>query len=263
MRYIILFLLLILFCGCGDNNTNSITLNHKGIGSGAYHHKSDSPNIIYTIKEKPATIYKLKLSHDKYKVLETITIKQSNTIDAEALVKLSNGTFWIGDEKKPSLIHVDKDGTILKRVISKKWNKAKKNRGFESLAISKDENFLYTILQSPQKGRSKTLTIFKYDIKKDKLTKSRKYKLDNKKNYINEMVYIKKDTLVLLENQKDGYIFYKINLKEKSNKKAVFHFNRLKKIEGMAYLGDNKWILINDDDSQRDGLKGAMTRVSF
>jgi len=89
-------------------------------------------------------------------------------IDSEAIVKLSNGQFWIADEYAPSLVHVAANGRILERVVPigvendlKDANyrvigalpniltKRPLNRGIESLAISPDEQFLYFIMESP------------------------------------------------------------------------------------------------------------------
>ena len=88
-------------------------------------------------------------------------------LDAEALVKLSDGGFWIGEEHGPSLVHVQADGTIAKR-----WVAAGRGADFagadfpveeklpawladpardftiEGLAISPDEAFLYALVQS-------------------------------------------------------------------------------------------------------------------
>jgi hypothetical protein len=89
-------------------------------------------------------------------------------VDSEAIIKLSNGQFWIADEYAPSLIHVAANGRILERVVPsgvendlKEANyrvigalpniltKRPLNRGIESLAISPDEQFLYFIMESP------------------------------------------------------------------------------------------------------------------
>lgn len=89
-------------------------------------------------------------------------------LDTEALIKLSDGSFWLADEYGPSLIHVAADGTILERVVpagmerdladagypvSGKlpavYAKRKLNRGMESVAVSPDERSLYFIMQSP------------------------------------------------------------------------------------------------------------------
>jgi hypothetical protein len=88
--------------------------------------------------------------------------------DTESIVALSDGTFWIGDEYCPSLLHVGPDGQVLQRWVPKGLETALKavdypvkgllpamaarrqiNRGFEALAISADERWLYIVFQSP------------------------------------------------------------------------------------------------------------------
>lgn len=85
--------------------------------------------------------------------------------DPEALVALSDGSFWIAEEYGPSLLKVSPDG-----VVERRWTPAgltipgseipvedrlpaaarrrRPNRGFEGLAISPDETRLYVALQS-------------------------------------------------------------------------------------------------------------------
>lgn len=89
-------------------------------------------------------------------------------LDPEALVKLSDGTFWIAEEYGASILHVAGDGQILQRIVPAGvetqleaanyplvgalpaiYHKRKLNRGIESIAVSPDENFLYFIMQSP------------------------------------------------------------------------------------------------------------------
>ncbi|OQY50736.1 MAG: esterase-like activity of phytase family protein [Candidatus Parabeggiatoa sp. nov. 2] len=89
-------------------------------------------------------------------------------VDPEAIIRLSNGTFWIAEEYAPSLIHVAANGRILERVVPNGvgkdlaaanyrviealpniLTKRRLNRGIESLAVSPDEQFLYFIMQSP------------------------------------------------------------------------------------------------------------------
>ncbi|HZE96348.1 MAG TPA: esterase-like activity of phytase family protein [Planctomycetota bacterium] len=85
-----------------------------------------------------------------------------NAIDSEALVRLKNGEFWIASEYGPDLIHVGADGRIIDRLVPlgaskvpgtglfpEYYNARRLNRGFESIAISPDEKFLYTMIQSP------------------------------------------------------------------------------------------------------------------
>jgi hypothetical protein len=89
-------------------------------------------------------------------------------LDPEAIVKLSNGTFWIAEEYAPSLVHVAANGRILERIVPTGvetdlaeanyrvqdglptiLKKRRINRGIESLALSPDEQFLYFMMQSP------------------------------------------------------------------------------------------------------------------
>ena len=88
--------------------------------------------------------------------------------DTEAIAALSDGTFWVGDEYGPSLLHVGPEGQVLQRWVPKGLEKALKaadyvvkgvlpaialrrriNRGFEALAVSPDERWLYVAFQSP------------------------------------------------------------------------------------------------------------------
>ena len=206
-----------------------------GIGSGAFHHPDDPPNVIWTIGDRgpnltcgdlksiahlelpvcretknarlylapsyAPSIYRVLLQDDGlFRVTDVITLKdrddrplnglpnplQNTTteipfdgggkpleqdvhgIDAEALVRVTDGTFWIADENGPSIAHVSGDGRIITRYVpqgtEKDYNgarydvvgilpailaKRQSNRGFESLAISPDERFLYVMMQSP------------------------------------------------------------------------------------------------------------------
>ncbi|MEN8217847.1 MAG: esterase-like activity of phytase family protein [Pseudomonadota bacterium] len=89
-------------------------------------------------------------------------------VDTEAIVKLSNGTFWLAEEYSPSLIHIAANGRILERIVPAGvesdlaaanyriigalpaiLKKLHQNRGIESLALSPDEDFLYFIMESP------------------------------------------------------------------------------------------------------------------
>lgn len=166
------------------------------------------------------TIYKLSVKDGSYQVLEKIQLKDraghpvsglSNPdtepawdingtplafdpegIDAEGIVKLSDGTFWLGEEYAPSILHVAADGRILERWVPQGVAASLSgadydiyeglpgilrsrylNRGIESIAVSPDEKFLYFSVQSPlanpdkdaySKGRN--ARIFKVDVAK-------------------------------------------------------------------------------------------------
>jgi len=89
-------------------------------------------------------------------------------IDPEAFVRLQDGSFWVAEEFGPSLLDVAPDGTIRRRFVPSNaaadykdadyeivpnlppiMRQRAQNRGFEGLAISPDEKFLYAMMQSP------------------------------------------------------------------------------------------------------------------
>ncbi len=89
-------------------------------------------------------------------------------IDPEAFVRLQDGSYWVAEEFGPSLLDVAPDGTIRRRLVPSSaaadykdadydivpnlppiMRQRGQNRGFEGLAISPDEKFLYAMMQSP------------------------------------------------------------------------------------------------------------------
>jgi glycerophosphoryl diester phosphodiesterase len=81
--------------------------------------------------------------------------------DIESIVRLDDGTFWIGEEFGPFLLHVDASGVVLAPPVPFPGGKSPQNptlqpgeiarvprsRGFEAMAVSKDEQFLYPIVE--------------------------------------------------------------------------------------------------------------------
>ena len=89
-------------------------------------------------------------------------------IDAEGLVVLSDGSFWVGEENAPSFAHFGADGRMITRHVPAGTEgdfagapyetvgslpaivaKRQSNRGIEAVAVSPDERFLYFIMQNP------------------------------------------------------------------------------------------------------------------
>jgi hypothetical protein len=84
-------------------------------------------------------------------------------VDPEGLVPLADGTFWIAEEYRPALVHVDAAGRVLGRFVPRGaaatdvdhdvlpaiYATRRENRGFESLAASPDGRRLWALLQSP------------------------------------------------------------------------------------------------------------------
>lgn len=88
-------------------------------------------------------------------------------VEPGGLVRLSDGTFWIAEKFGPSLLQVAADGMVLRRLVPEGLEQALKGAdypvepvlpriaglrsisgGFDGLAISPDERFLYVALQN-------------------------------------------------------------------------------------------------------------------
>jgi hypothetical protein len=91
-----------------------------------------------------------------------------NAIDAEGLVRLADGRFFIGEENATGIVEISPDGTILRRFVPAGTEadfaeadypisgslpailaKRNNNRGIESLSMSGDGHYLYALVQNP------------------------------------------------------------------------------------------------------------------
>ena len=89
-----------------------------------------------------------------------------NGFDTEGLVLLPDGSFWISEEYRPSLAWMSAEGEVQGRltpagqklsgadmesldILPAAYGNRQNNRGFESLAVSKDGSTLWVMLQSP------------------------------------------------------------------------------------------------------------------
>jgi hypothetical protein len=156
---------------------------------------------IYPVPDYPPSIYRIEVRDDgTFRVLDAIALKtrsgrpingllnpltvastenpvdgrgrplaqNADAIDAEGIVRLADGTFWIGEENGPSIVHVAADGRIQRRIVPAGTEKdfagadyeivgglpailtrRTTNRGIESMAVSGDERTLYFIVQNP------------------------------------------------------------------------------------------------------------------
>ena len=98
-----------------------------------------------------------------------------NGVDTEGIVQMKDGSFWMVEEYRPSLLRVSAEGRVLDRfvpegaslvgadakvhdVLPAAYANRRDNRGFESLAVSPDGSRLWTMLQSPlDHGKTKTV----------------------------------------------------------------------------------------------------------
>jgi hypothetical protein len=176
-----------------------------------------------------------------------------NGLDTEGIVRASAGDFWIAEEYSPSLVHLDRNGKVLKRYIPKGLNlegtdypvaqvlpaiygKRKINRGFEGIALSADEKVLYVVLQSPLSNPdrktgdvSRNTRLLVFDIASESVTAEYAYRFDvsrefdpNPKNTPDEMklsgvVALSPTTLLVLERTDLVAKLYRVDISQATN----------------------------------------------
>lgn len=176
-------------------------------------------------------------------------------IDAEALVRLVDGSFWIADENGPSITHVNADGRIITRYVpqgtAKDYEgarydvvdslpailaKRQSNRGIESLAISPDERFLYVMMQSPLANpdtdafrKARNTRLIKVERTSMQIVGEYVYVMDDPQSFrrdpsnspadprISEILAIGPDKLIVLERTEGTTKLYEIDLTSATN----------------------------------------------
>jgi hypothetical protein len=178
-----------------------------------------------------------------------------NGIDVEGIVRLKDGTFWVGEENGPSIAHFSADGRLLVRHVPQGTEgdfagarydvkgtlpailtKRASNRGIESMAVSPDERFLYFILQNPLANpdakayrEAKNTRLFKIERASMKVVGEYVYTLDDPGSFrrdpskrqndprISELMAIGLDRLVVLERTEQTTKLYEIQLDGATN----------------------------------------------
>jgi hypothetical protein len=292
-----------------------------GIGSSAFRHPKDPPDVIWTLGDRgpniacaemkeiagvelaacknvkngrvyptpsyAPSIYRVLITENSFRVTDVITLKDRdgrplsgllnplktaatdtgldgtgkplpydlNGIDADAIVRLADGTFWIGEENGPSLSRVSADGRLLVRHVPKGTEgefagahydvkgtlpailtKRAINRGIESLAISPDERFLYALLQNPLANpdtatyrKAKNTRLFKIERETMRIVGEYVYTLDDPRSFrrdpsdkqndprISEMMAVGLDRLIVLERTEQTTKLHEIDLAGATN----------------------------------------------
>jgi len=220
----------------GPNFTCAEAVNVIGIKGEDFCGANAKDGRIYPAPEYVPSIYELKVEGSSFKVVRTLPLKATNgklvsgllnpltvastetpidanrklleldpsAVDLEGLVKLSDGTFWMGEENATSILHVSADGTILERIVPDGTSgdfakagypvrdglpavltKRALNRGIESMAVSADEKTLFFIVQNPLAnpdtkayGAARNTRLFALDRASGKLSGEWVYQLD-------------------------------------------------------------------------------------
>jgi hypothetical protein len=147
--------------------------------------------------------------------------------DIESMARAKDGTFWVGEEFGPFLLHFDRKGTLLEEPVPHPFLKSPSHpdvlagtatatlgasRGFESLAFDHRQRFLYAVPEAaptvdslrPVPGDERVLEIFEFDPRARAYTgRTFKYRKDGTATanavVIGDMTNVGKDVFVLIE----------------------------------------------------------------
>ena len=171
--------------------------------------------------------------------------------DTEGIAATRDGGFWIGDEFGPSLVRVDGAGRIGARIVPEGIDLAaagfetraalpaiaarrQLNRGFEALALSDDERWLFLAFQSPlahpdvsAHKRARHVRIWRLDAVTFEVAAQYLYPLEPPEHFlrdleagpldqsdikVSEIVWIGEDALLVLERGSLSTRIYRVDL---------------------------------------------------
>jgi hypothetical protein len=138
--------------------------------------------------------------------------------DPESFVRLPDGSYWVGDEFGPFLLHFDRAGRLLSPPVSLPGVFAPENplrgdtpsnlggsRGFESLALSPDKRTLYALLEGTVAGDpAGSLRLNEFDLRAGAYTGKRwMYQRESPAHSVADAVMVNKDQFLVIERD-DG-----------------------------------------------------------
>ncbi|MCQ4158894.1 esterase-like activity of phytase family protein [Roseomonas sp. GC11] len=171
-------------------------------------------------------------------------------LDAEALLRLPDGGFWVGEENGPSLAEVAPDGRIRRRVVPAGTAhefagagypiveglpailaRRQSNRGIEGMSGTPEGDTLYFILQNPLANpdaaayrTARNVRLMRFDPAANRVTGEWVYQLDDPRSFrrdpsdrqndprISELTWLGPDRLLVLERTEKTTKLYEVRL---------------------------------------------------
>jgi len=177
--------------------------------------------------------------------------------DVESFVRLADGSYWMGDEFGPYLLHFDRAGRLLQAPIPTPDVRAPENpagnpnlpssKGFESLALSPDGRTLYPLLEGTVAGDTPgSLRLFEFDLASGAYTGKRlTYQLDDPALATTDAIAVDNNRFLVIERdngQGDAAKVKKVYLVDKRDgqlrKTLVADLLNLANPRGIAGFGD-------------------------
>ncbi|TYB68571.1 esterase-like activity of phytase family protein [Nonomuraea sp. PA05] len=156
--------------------------------------------------------------------------------DVESIVRSTDGTYWIGDEFGPFLLHFDQKGRLLDAPVALPGVQAPENpalnggqpnlagsKGFEGMARGVDGRRLYPLLEGTVSGDpAGTLRMYEFDLRKRAYTDKRwTYKLEDPAHAIGDAIAVDENRFLIIERdngQGDAAKVKRIYLADKRDK---------------------------------------------
>ncbi|GII92273.1 esterase-like activity of phytase family protein [Sinosporangium siamense] len=138
-------------------------------------------------------------------------------IDVESILRAADGTYWMGDEFGPFLLHFSPTGELLSPPVPLPGVQAPENpllngaqpnlgssKGFEGIARSVKGRHIYPLLEGTVTGDpAGTLRLYEYDLRKRTYTDKRwTYRLDAPRHSIGDAVAVDRHRFLIIE--RDG-----------------------------------------------------------
>ena len=153
--------------------------------------------------------------------------------DVESIVRAPDGSYYIGDEFGPYLLHFDRAGRLLSAPVPLPGVRAPENpagtpnlagsKGFEGMAHSPDDRFLYPLLEGTVTGDTAgDLRMYEFDVARGGYTGKRwTYRLDNPANAIGDAIPVDGNRFLIIErdnNQGDAAALKRIYLADRRDR---------------------------------------------
>lgn len=136
--------------------------------------------------------------------------------DIESVVRAKDGSFWVGEEFGPFLLHFDAEGTLLEKPFSLDGAKSPQNpylaagetprvrasRGFEALAGSVNGRYLYPIVEGSYTDDAdlRRREVHEFDTKRGAYTgRTWNYQTDQEANVVGDAFTVRNGVLLVVE----------------------------------------------------------------
>jgi hypothetical protein len=170
-------------------------------------------------------------------------------LDTEGIAALADGGFWVSDEFGPSLVRLDSEGRVLRRLVPEGTDlggaaypvearlpavaaRRQLNRGFEAVALSPDGRWLFLGFQSPlahpdesAHAQARHVRLWRIDAATGEVAAQYLYPLDPPETFlrdrakgplersdlkVSELTWVGHDSLLVLERGSETTKIYKV-----------------------------------------------------